>query len=163
MISTLTKAECIDALSHFDRGDIVVATCTFGDRARTMQAVPLGDLTSGFITSSSYSDSGYAVVEEGDEDDGDTPIHFFEPGDVSEHMTVGDFLDNLTGLDDDELVVAAWNYGDRGDTLQAIGLNEVNEIYLNRSSYSDSGYAVVEEGDEDDDAVRALVINYNAL
>ena len=146
MISTLTKAECIDALSHFDRDDIVVATCTFGDRARTMQAVPLGDLTSGFITSSS-----------------DTPIHFFEPGDVSEHMTVGDFLDNLTGLDDDELVVAAWGYGDRGDTLQAIGLNEVNEIYLNRSSYSDSGYAVVEEGDEDDDAVRALVINYNAL
>ena len=43
MISTLTKAECIDALSHFDRDDIVVATCTFGDRARTMQAVPLGD------------------------------------------------------------------------------------------------------------------------
>ena len=60
-------------------------------------------------------------------------------------------------------LLSLWNYGDRGDTLQAIGLNEVNEIYLNRSSYSDSGYAVVEEGDEDDDAVRALVINYNAL
>ena len=162
-MDTLTKSELIDALLPYDDDTIVVACCTYGDRARTMQAVMLGDLTAGFLKDSAYSDSGFAVVEEGDEDDEDDAVHFFEPGDASEPMTKADLISNLNGLDDDDIVVAAWDYGDRSHTQQAIGFDEINEVYLNRSGYSTSGLAVVEQGDEDDDAIAAVVLNYNAL
>lgn len=163
-LQTITKRELLDALDGQEQDVKLVATCTYGDRSGTMQAVAIGEPCFGYLKKTAYSDSGYAVVEHGDEDDDAQEVVFFEdtPG-IENTMTREELEDALSGYDDDTLVVACCDYGDHCHTMQAISLNDVGEVFLNKSNYSSSGYAVVEEGDEDDDAIPALVLNSNAL
>ena len=63
-IKTLTVGELIDKLSQFDRDTPTVAMVNYGDRCRTMQAIPFGDLDLVDIEESQYSDSGFKVVEQ---------------------------------------------------------------------------------------------------
>lgn len=49
------------------------------------------------------------------------------------------------GLTGEEKVIACSNYGDRGGTLQAITLGECETVTLSKTCYSESGYCVDEE------------------
>lgn len=67
-------------------------------------------------------------------------------------MTVGELRSLLSQYDDSIPVVFACSYGDRGDTQQALPITDCQEDrLLERSAYSLSGVAVV---DEDDDSVE---------
>ncbi len=63
MMQTMTVAELREALDPFDDGMPVVACVSYGDRARTMQAIAVTELEEVNIARSSYSDSGWAVTE----------------------------------------------------------------------------------------------------
>ena len=47
--------------------------------------------------------------------------------------------------------------------MQAISTNELNEVYLSSTSYSESGYKVVEDGDQQEDDQLVVVLNYEDL
>lgn len=71
MLDTLTVGELKAQLNHFEDDTPVVSTVSYGDRVGTMQAIAVGDLDHAHLQSTSYSDSGYAVIlaEDADEDD----------------------------------------------------------------------------------------------
>ena len=78
-------------------------------------------------------------------------------------LTVGELIESLRQYDEDLPVVSCVNYGDRSRTMQAVPTSELNEAYITSSSYSESGFAVVEDGDQDEDSESVLVLNYDFL
>lgn len=66
-------------------------------------------------------------------------------------ITVSELIELLEGVDDkDALVVFSTDYGDYHRTPQALGLRgEVEETKIAKSAYSNSGFQIVED-DEDD-------------
>jgi hypothetical protein len=77
-------------------------------------------------------------------------------------LTVGELIEQLQQYDQDMLVVSCSNYGDRNNTMQAIPTNELKEVYLSKATYSESGYKVVEDGDQEEDQL-VVVLNYDCL
>ena len=80
-------------------------------------------------------------------------------------LTVKALRDLLEGEDDDALVIFSTDYGDYHHTPQALPLRgETEEVYVEKSGYSNSGFAVVSDEDdaaelmEEDDAPRYLLI-----
>ena len=69
MINTLTIGELQDAIAHLDKDLPVVAVCDYGDRQHTMQAVALGEVETGILSTSSYSSSGYKVTSDEPDDE----------------------------------------------------------------------------------------------
>jgi hypothetical protein len=51
-------------------------------------------------------------------------------------------------------------YGDRGNTMQAVAMADVDKANLVESDYSDSGFKVVEEGEGDQEI---LILNYDSF
>jgi hypothetical protein len=47
--------------------------------------------------------------------------------------------------------------------MQAIPTTELNEVYLSKATYSESGYKVVEDGDQQEDDQMVVVLNYEDL
>lgn len=65
-------------------------------------------------------------------------------------ITVGELKDLLRGLDEDARVAFACNYGDRCRTQQVISLTgDIEESKLYRSAYSESGWAVCKNSDDE--------------
>lgn len=66
-------------------------------------------------------------------------------------ITVGQLQDLLADEDRDLPVIFSTDYGDRGRTAQALPLRgETEEVLIEESGYSNSGYAIKTD-DEDDD------------
>jgi hypothetical protein len=67
-------------------------------------------------------------------------------------ITVADLKRLLDGEEDDALVIFSTDYGDYHHTPQALGLRgETEEVFVEESAYSNSGFAVQREEDLDDD------------
>jgi len=77
-------------------------------------------------------------------------------------ITVRELLDALEAEDPEALVVFASDYGDIGHTQQVHRVSgDVEEVTLEESAYSHSGWAIRREEDDDDDedaGQRVLVI-----
>lgn len=70
-------------------------------------------------------------------------------------ITVQDLLDALEDQPKDALVIVGADYGDLSHTEQALGLKgEVEEVTITPSAYSNSGFAIAEP-DEDDEEPSA--------
>lgn len=68
-MKTITVAELIVLLEDEDQDARVIFTTDYGDRAHTMQALPLtGECETVTIEKSAYSNSGYAVLSDDDFD-----------------------------------------------------------------------------------------------
>jgi hypothetical protein len=81
-----------------------------------------------------------------------------------ETMTVGQLISKLQEFDENLPVVANVNYGDRGRTQQAIAITEIGHAICVDSSYSESGFAVKEVGDCDDEPADNVVsLNFDSL
>lgn len=65
-------------------------------------------------------------------------------------MTVRQLRNLLEGEDDGRPVIFSTDYGDYHRTLQALPLSgDVELVHIERSAYSNSGYALVREEDYD--------------
>lgn len=78
-------------------------------------------------------------------------------------ITVRDLIEALQQEDQDAQVVFTANYGDYSNTPQALAIDgEIEEVTLEKSAYSRSGWAIAREGDEesdvDEDSPKVLVI-----
>ncbi len=74
-------------------------------------------------------------------------------------ITVGELMQLLSDYDPATPAIFASNYGDRGRTQQAHGLRgHAEEVQLCESGYSDSGYAVADEEDDDNEQDTYLLI-----
>jgi len=68
-------------------------------------------------------------------------------------ITKRELIDLLEDDDapDDALVIFATDYGDRGHTEQALGIRgEVEEVIVTESAYSNSGFAISDNPDDED-------------
>jgi hypothetical protein len=67
-------------------------------------------------------------------------------------ITVRDLMEALEGQDPEALVIFASDYGDHCHTQQAFALDgDLEEVQLEESAYSDSGWAVAGERDDFDE------------
>lgn len=70
-------------------------------------------------------------------------------------ITVRELIDLLEDYDDDTPVIFSSNYGDRGRTEQAHRLTgDADLVTLRKSGYSESGYAVVENDEDAEEAAE---------
>lgn len=66
-------------------------------------------------------------------------------------ITVGQLIDALEGEDRNARVIFSADYGDRGNTQQALPISgDIETVTISESAYSNSGFAIAET-DEDDD------------
>lgn len=66
-------------------------------------------------------------------------------------ITVRELIEALEDEDPEAQVICACNYGDIGKTQQVVFLTgQVEEATLERSAYSESGWAVLDEDDENE-------------
>lgn len=71
---------------------------------------------------------------------------------VPRTLTVKELVARLANEDPDARVVFASSYGDRGNTKQVHFLKGgVDETVIKRSGYSDSGWALLDDGDDEED------------
>lgn len=74
-------------------------------------------------------------------------------------VTVGELMQLLSDYDPETPVIVTANYGDRCRTQQALPLSgEAEETQITQSAYSDSGYAIGEPDEDEDDGEMFLVI-----
>ena len=76
-------------------------------------------------------------------------------------INVRELLEALEGEDPEALVVFCADYGDIGHTQQVLPINgEIEEVQVEESAYSASGWAVRREEDDDDEesAVKTVPI-----
>lgn len=67
-------------------------------------------------------------------------------------ITVRELIERLQDEDQDALVVVGADYGDHGHTEQALPLRgDIEQTRVTRSAYSDSGFAIADNDDEDAD------------
>jgi len=68
MLDGITIKELREALAKFEgtpEDDMLAVTgISYGDRAGTVQAIPLNDIAKVSITETAYSDSGYKIKDE---------------------------------------------------------------------------------------------------
>lgn len=74
-------------------------------------------------------------------------------------LTVSELIEDLKAFDGDMPVVSCINYGDRSNTMQAVPTTTLGIGFLERSGYSETGFAVVEYSAQDKSAV--VVLNHN--
>ena len=71
-------------------------------------------------------------------------------------LTVADLIELLQEQDPEARVIFSTNYGDYSRTMQALPLTgDTDEVQIEKSAYSNSGFAVVREQDEEDDDCKA--------
>ena len=75
-----------------------------------------------------------------------------------ECLTVGELITQLSIFDPNTPVVACCDYGDRNNTMQAIPVTELADVFIEETAYSDSGFKVVDEGSE-----PVVVLNYDSM
>jgi len=76
---------------------------------------------------------------------------------VPETLTVRDLIELLEGEDQDAKIVFASNYGDYAKTQQVHFLSGVCTTQLiEESGYSQSGWAIVDDEDDDEPATKEL-------
>jgi hypothetical protein len=166
MIQSLTKTELISELHGYDTELKIVTGVSYGDRINTMQAIPATNVNECFIQQSDYSDSNYALKEDGDQDEeAELVISLNAEDDYSmdNAFNIEQLLEEILGGYEDLLITMGANYGDRVNTIQAIELTDLQEVYITQCEYSLSGYKIVEDGDQDDDSEKVLMLNYSAL
>ena len=81
---------------------------------------------------------------------------------MNKTITVRQLIERLRDEDQDARVVFASDYGDRGNTQQVHFLDgDIEEGFIERSAYSDSGWALADyDGDKpDDDSEQVLVLS----
>jgi hypothetical protein len=167
MFTTLNKAQLLNELLNQDKKTLVVIGISYGDRVDTMQAIPVVSVDEAFIDHSSYSDSGYKIIEHGDDEN--EVIEVLSLNLELDHMidscfTVEQLIEELSsGYDDDLLIAMGTDFGDRNGTTQAIALSELNDAFIQKTDYSNSGYKIVEDGDQDDDAIPVIVLNFDMI
>lgn len=84
-------------------------------------------------------------------------------GETMRTLTVGKLIELLEGEDAEALVLFSTDYGDYHHTPQALGLRgELEQVKIEKSGYSTSGFALVTEEDEayedDEDGQTYLLI-----
>ena len=73
-------------------------------------------------------------------------------GDAFKTITVAELIERLQGEDPDAQVVFSTCYGDYHRTQQALPIHgEFEEQAIEKSAYSNSGFALADEDDDDDD------------
>jgi hypothetical protein len=165
--NTLNASELIDALRQENPDHKVYGTISYGDRINTMQAIPVTDVNNAHLCATTYSQTGYKLVESGDEDDTSENIIILNQqeldgfrGDV---ITVSELIEQLEDEEQDMHVAMCTEYGDRVSTMQAIPATEVATAFLATTEYSNTKLKLVESGDEDENAEEVVVINYDFL
>ena len=165
--TSLTVSSLVGALRLEEPSMKVYSTISYGDRADTMQAIPATDVNTAYLADSSYSDTGHKVTEDHDvgEDVEDVVVLNFQElsGWRGEAITAEELIAELVHEDENSLVATVTSYGDRSNTMQAIPATEVNTAFLKRTEYSNTKLKLVEEGDEDDDSEKVIVLNYDFL
>lgn len=77
-MKTITVKELRELLSEFNDDDKVIFSSNYGDRARTEQAHRIRGVADYVgIAESAYSDSGYRVIADHDDEDGDEDLGQF--------------------------------------------------------------------------------------
>lgn len=67
-------------------------------------------------------------------------------------LTVAELIELLEGESPDARVIFATDYGDYHHTLQALPLRgELETVTVEKSAYSNSGFAIAEPDEDDDD------------
>lgn len=166
MFNSISKDELLSELRHQDSEKKVVIGVSYGDRSETIQAIPVTSVNGIYLQTSCYSDSGYKLKEDGDQSDEAIEVitlNYDEDYSIDSALTVKELIEELIGGYDDLLIALGANYGDRVSTIQAIGVSEINDAYLSDTSYSLSGYSIVNEGDQEDDALEVVVLNFDIL
>ena len=78
-LHSITVGELIKILQHEDESAMVVIGVNYGDRGRTLQAIPLrGECEEVAVGETSYSESGYKIDDEacGADDDYDDSVTY---------------------------------------------------------------------------------------
>lgn len=76
-------------------------------------------------------------------------------------ITVQELIDVLSDLPPEAMIAFSSNYGDYHKTQQVHAIEGVaEEACIERSAYSDSGFAIVSEADDDVDEGEAHAIVY---
>lgn len=79
----------------------------------------------------------------------------------SRTMTVRQLISALEQYDDDMFVVLQGDYGDRINTPEVHWIQEPQEAYISRTSYSKTGWKVCfESSDRDEDSPEVLVLSF---
>lgn len=74
-------------------------------------------------------------------------------------MTVGKLRRLLEAEDDDALVIFTANYGDFHRTQQALPIfGRIEEARIEKSAYSTSGFALVDDEDSEDDGNQQYLV-----
>lgn len=74
-------------------------------------------------------------------------------------ITVKELRDLLEDQDDDMQVIFSTDYGDHGRTAQALPLKgDVEEVLIEKSAYSNSGFAVASNDDDEENSEPYLLI-----
>lgn len=74
-------------------------------------------------------------------------------------ITVAKLIELLEGENPDTKVIFACDYGDYHHTTQALNIKgETEEVTIEKSAYSHSGFAVASEEPEDDDYETYLLL-----
>jgi hypothetical protein len=66
-MKTMTVAELKTALEDFNDEDRVVLVAPYGDRSKTLQALPVISVVNSQIKESAYSESGFAISMDSDD------------------------------------------------------------------------------------------------
>jgi len=74
-------------------------------------------------------------------------------------ITVAELIDLLQNADPDAQVIFTTDYGDRSHTAQALPIRgKSEEVRIEKNAYSNSGFAIASEEDEDEEYKTYLVI-----
>ena len=74
-------------------------------------------------------------------------------------ITVRQLIDLLEGEDQDAKVLFTCDYGDYSHTDQALAISgETEEVLIEKSAYSHSGFAIAKDDDDPDNTKKYLVI-----
>jgi hypothetical protein len=74
-LNSITVADLIELLQEQDPDALVVFTSDYGDICHTAQALPLkGDAEEGLAVESAYSNSGFGLAEDDEDQDDDAAV-----------------------------------------------------------------------------------------
>ncbi|MCI4896078.1 hypothetical protein [Vibrio vulnificus] len=135
----------------------VFGGCSYGDRQQTWQAMPITGVSVVSIDTTGYSASGFKVAS--GETDFEKVVLLNEDMscDIDDAFLLSEMLIELEKLIEsgkgDLKVAYCSDYGDHINTAQIHGVfvESIGEAQMSESAYSDSGWAIITDHEEDHD------------
>lgn len=83
---------------------------------------------------------------------------------IDNTLTVSQLIEELQNYPSDMPVVLQHNYGDRIETQEALFITEPSTAYLAETGYSDSGWKVVDDSNDDseEESIKVVVLSYQS-